>query len=244
VRELFLVRHGESIGNVAAAVAHRDDADMVDVPARDADVALSPTGVEQSEAFGRALATLAPDHRPIAAACSPYLRARQSLEIAVATAGISLPIRLDERLRDRELGVLDRLTKRGIAARHPEEFERRRWVGKFYHRPPGGESWADVGLRVRSFLADLDRSGADGRVLVMCHDAVVMMFRYACEQLTELEVLDIARVSPLRNLSVTRLVQDSPQAPWRAVAYNDVSHLQQAGAAVTHHSGLHDEPPR
>jgi len=37
---LTLVRHGESAANVAAAVAHEQGAQVIDVPARDADVAL------------------------------------------------------------------------------------------------------------------------------------------------------------------------------------------------------------
>jgi broad specificity phosphatase PhoE len=241
VRELFLVRHGESIGNVAAAAAERAGAEVVDVPARDPDVELSATGVEQSQALGRALAALTADRLPSAAACSPYVRAQQSLQIALETAQLSLPVRLDERLRDRELGVLDRLTKRGIAARHPEEVQRRRWLGKFYHRPPGGESWADVGLRVRTFLAEIDRPGAHWRLLVMCHDAVVMLFRYVCEGLTEAEVLRIAREDPVRNLSVTHLVREDDAAPWHALVHNDVSHLEHVGAPVTHHPGEPDE---
>jgi broad specificity phosphatase PhoE len=271
MRELLLVRHGESVGNVAAAEAERAGAEVVEVPARDADVALSPAGVEQSQAFGRALAALGPDRAPTAAACSPYVRAQQSLQVALETAQLSVPARLDERLRDRELGILDRLTKRGIAARYPDELQRRHWLGKFYHRPPGGESWADVALRVRVFLAEIDRSGAvpegpaagsDGRnpgamhtgagrggahgsrLLVMCHDAVIMLFRYVCEGLTEAEVLRIARENPVRNLSVTHLVRESDAAPWRTLVYNDVSHLEHAGAPVTHHPGEPDERPR
>jgi broad specificity phosphatase PhoE len=257
MRELLLVRHGESVGNVAAAEAERAGAEVVEVPARDADVALSPAGVEQSEAFGRALAAQGPEGLPTAAACSPYVRAQQSLQVALETAGLSLPARLDERLRDRELGILDRLTKRGIAARYPDELQRRHWLGKFYHRPPGGESWADVALRVRSFLAEIDRpyavpggaafDGAGGdswRLLVMCHDAVIMLFRYVCEGLTEADVLRIARENPVRNLSVTHLVRESEAAPWRALVYNDVSHLEQAGAPVTHHPGEPDARPR
>ena len=76
--------------------------------------------------------------------------------------------RLDERLRDRELGILDRLTSAGVEARFLEEGERRRWLGKFYYRPPGGESWADVVLRLRSLLADLDREHPGQEVLLVC----------------------------------------------------------------------------
>jgi broad specificity phosphatase PhoE len=243
VRELLLVRHGESVGNVAAALAEQSGAEMVDVPARDADVELSPTGVAQSEAFGVALGALADDQRPHAAWCSPYRRAAQSLDIALTTAALPLPVRVDERLRDKELGVLDRLTVRGMAARHPEEVERRRWLGKFYHRPTAGESWADLALRVRSALSDIERID-DERVLVMCHDAVILVFRYVCEQLTESEVLHIARENPVRNLSVTVLTRDDASRTWQATAYNDVSHLEQAGIPVIHHPEAHDVRPR
>jgi broad specificity phosphatase PhoE len=243
MRELLLVRHGESEGNVADAAARRAQAETIDLPARDADVVLSSTGVEQSEAFGRALAALEPDRLPDHALCSPYVRAQQTLAVVLSTSAIELPTTLDERLRDRELGILDGLTQRGVSVRHPEEEARRRWLGKFYHRPPGGESWADVALRIRSLMADLDR-GSSRRLLVVAHDAVIMLFRYVCEQLTEQALLTIAHDDPLRNLSVTQLVQDAPSQRWRAVAYNDVSHLEAESAPVTHHPGEHRGQPR
>ena len=45
------------------------------------------------------------------------------------------------------------MTRSGIREQYPEEAQRRDLLGKFYYRPPGGESWADVALRVRSLLA-------------------------------------------------------------------------------------------
>ena len=46
--ELLLVRHGESEGNVAATDARLAGAEVIEVPARDADVNLSGTGQEQA----------------------------------------------------------------------------------------------------------------------------------------------------------------------------------------------------
>jgi hypothetical protein len=46
--------------------------------------------------------------------------------------------RIDERPREKEFGVLDRLTWVGIEAQFPEQAEFRRLPGKFDHRPPGG----------------------------------------------------------------------------------------------------------
>lgn len=233
--ELFLVRHGESAANVAAAYAESVGAERIDVPARDADVELSGTGADQARALGTWLAGLPAPDRPQEVWSSPYRRAADTARIALTQSRLDLPLLLDERLRDRDLGITDTLTAAGVRARYPEEAERRRWLGKFYYRPPGGESWADVGLRVRAVLADLERQDRAERVLLTCHDAVVLVFRYVCEQLDEAEVLGIGRDAGVRNASVTRLVADGDG--WRLAEYNAHGHLAQEGAAVT------EEPP-
>jgi broad specificity phosphatase PhoE len=66
----------------------------------------------------------------------------------------------DQRLREKEFGILDRLTKFGITQRYPELAQQRSHVGKFYFRPPGGESWCDVILRLRSMLDTIVRARA------------------------------------------------------------------------------------
>jgi broad specificity phosphatase PhoE len=236
VSELLLVRHGESDGNVAAAEAHSRGAHEIDVPARDADVGLSPLGEQQAKAVGVALGGLAPDDRPQALVVSPYLRARETARLMCDEAGLDLPVRVDERLRDRELGVLDRLTFAGVEARYPEEAARRRWQGKFYHRPAGGESWVDVVLRLRTWLADIDRDPPADRVVVVSHDVVIALLRYACEGLDETQVLDLARTTPLRNASLSRLVRDDA-GTWSMAAYDEVTHLHDAGLDVTEHQG-------
>ena len=240
--ELILVRHGESVGNVASADAYSDEQEVIDVACRDADVPLSETGVEQSRALGDGLRAMRA--RPDAVWCSPYVRAQETARIALDSAGLKLPIRLDERLRDRELGVLDRLTMRGIRARYPDEAERRRWLGKFYHRPPGGESWADLALRMRSLLADVDRLEDGRRVLVVCHDAMVVVTRYVCEGLSESDVLEITRTSAIRNVSVTRLRRPTGEGEWTLDLFNDVSHLDKHDVPVTRHPGAPDVVPR
>lgn len=131
---------------------------------------------------------------------------------------------------------MDLLTFRGVEARYPEEAARRRWLGKFYHRPAGGESWADLTLRVRSFLNDLDRL-ENGRVLMVCHDVLVLMFRYECERLSEQQVLEISASTPVKNVSVTRLLRDPGGKGWTLGSFNDVSHLETEDAPITEHPG-------
>jgi len=240
VSDLILIRHGESLGNVAAAEAYASGGEVIEVGCRDADVELSATGVEQAEALGPGLAPLIDDDTPTQVWSSTYVRALQTAQLSLASAGAALPVRRDERLRDRELGVLDLLTWTGVVNRFPQEAERRRWLGKFYHRPPGGESWADVVLRVRSFLSDLAALPEGTRAVVFCHDALVLTFRYVCEDLTEHEVLEIGQASPVKNVSITHLTR--VEGEWQVERYNDVRHLEQTDAPVTRHPGDIDDP--
>lgn len=235
--ELLLVRHGESEGNVAATMARQSGAHVIEVPARDADVELSATGRDQSLALGRLFADFPDEQRAAAVWSSPYVRARQTAELAVKTGGWPAAILIDERLRDRELGILDMLTSAGVEARLPEEAARRRWLGKFYYRPPGGESWADVVLRLRSLLADLERQPGADRVVLVCHDALILLFRYILEGLTEPEVLDIAATSTVLNASLTRFVRPDGTGPWILESFNMADHLVSEGVPVTEHAG-------
>jgi len=232
--QLIAVRHGESTGNVAREAAEAEGAERITIDQRDPDVPLSEGGRQQAAAVGRWLACFAADEPLAAVWSSPYVRARQTAELALAAAEVRQPIQVDDRLRDRELGVLDLFTSSGVRSRFPEEAARRRWLGKLYYRPPGGESWADVALRLRSVLADLDRE-VDGPVLVVCHDAVIMLLRYVLEGLEEAELLELARTESVANGSVTRLVR-TPEG-WRLAAFNEQEHLHAEGAPATEHSG-------
>jgi broad specificity phosphatase PhoE len=239
--ELIAVRHGESEGNVAREAALAEQAEVITIDLRDPDVPLSHRGQAQADAVGHWLARAV---RPAATAVwsSPYLRARQTAARALAAADLALPVRVDERLRDRELGVLDLLTGLGVRTRFPAEAERRRWLGKLYYRPPGGESWADVALRLRSYVADLERSTTAPTVIVFAHDALIMLLRYVLEDLTEEQLLELARTETVANASVTRLVRPEEGTAWRLAEFNTQSHLQ-GTAEPTTHEGNRDVHP-
>lgn len=236
--QLILVRHGQSEGNVAAEAAQRDELERIDVPARDPDVALSATGREQAAAVGRWLAALPEDERPEVVWTSPYRRARETAEVLLEVADLQMDQRVDERLRDRDMGVTDKLTAAGIRAAYPEEAERRDWLGKFYYRPPGGESWADVVLRVRAVMTDLVNTEKHRRVLVTGHDVVLLLFCYVAEGLDEQQVLARARDNALSNASICRLVSSTESVTgWEVTAYNFDEHLREDDVTVTEEAG-------
>ena len=189
--DIVLVRHGESLGNVARENAEAEGIDRIPLEWRDADTPLSDLGRAQADAAAVAVAALEP--RPAEVWTSPYVRAAGTA--AAIGAALAIAPVTDERLRDRELGVLDGLTSHGARGLFPDETTRRRSLGKFYYRPPGGESWADVALRIRSFLADPvpgNEPGGDRRIVVVTHDAVVLLMRYVLEGMGETTLLDLA----------------------------------------------------
>src|SRR4030081_1614436 len=114
---LYLVRHGESAGNVARDAALKAGEAMIDIDVRDVDVPLSELGQRQAIALGRWFAALPPNERPNIVLTSPYLRARHTAGLIVKTAGMaadSYSLIVDERLREKEFGILDRLSFGGI----------------------------------------------------------------------------------------------------------------------------------
>ncbi|WP_238019759.1 histidine phosphatase family protein [Dactylosporangium sp. AC04546] len=238
LRWLGVVRHGQSTGNVLAEAAEAEGLDVIDIPERDADVPLSDLGRDQAAAVNRWLLELPQDEQPDLAVVSPYLRTRQTAEIALAGTGVAVV--QDERLRDRELGVLDLLTARGVEARLPGEAARRRRLGKFYYRPPGGESWADVLLRMRSLLRDVRDEHPGGRVLLVGHEAVVLLVRYLVEGLTESELLGIAHTTTMANGSISSWRADD--GVLRPEWFNAVDHLDRHGAPPARQEDVNAEP--
>ena len=238
MRELWLARHAESAGNVAATRAEAEAMEVIPLDVRDADVELSSTGLEQAQALGDWLQPRVAEVDTLWS--SPYRRARATLAVALGDQHGDRVVFVDERLRDRELGVLDLLTHAGVQARFPGELVRRRHLGKFYHRPPGGESWADVALRLRSFFRDFEATAGD-RAFVMAHDAVVMVSLYVLLGWSESELLEFAQVNLVGNASVTHL--ERVDGRFRLVEFGNVDHLRIEGAPVTAHPGVGDVTP-
>jgi broad specificity phosphatase PhoE len=227
---LWVVRHGESLGNVADARAQAARAGRLELDVRDPDVPLSDTGRAQAEALGRHLAALPAEQQPTAVLSSPFERALTTAQLA--SAGLDVRLRTDERLRERDFGAFDGMTGAGIREQFPDEARRRDLLGKFYYRPPGGESWADVALRLRSLLAT-EALVLDGeRLMIVAHQAVVMVLRYVLEELTERELLAADREEQVANASLTRY-ERSPTGELALVEFNAVGHLVAADEDVT-----------
>jgi broad specificity phosphatase PhoE len=230
---LWVVRHGQSAGNVARDAAEAAGLAIIDIAERDIDVPLSELGRRQALALGEWFGRLPRDERPDVLLCSPYVRARQTAKLLLEASELDLKLRIDERLREKEFGIIDRLTRHGIRAKYPELSAQRSHVGKFYFRPPGGESWCDVILRLRSVIEMITREHAGQRVLVIAHQVIVNCVRYLIECLDEEQILAIDRRGDVPNCGVTSYRLDPRKGELVVDLVNFVAPLRQAGAPVT-----------
>ncbi len=236
-QEVWLVRHGQSAGNVARDLAESSAGHRIDIADRDVDVPLSELGERQSRALGYWFASLPPGQQPTVVLHSPYVRAAETANIIMQQLDHArLVVESDERLREKEFGILDRLTTYGIAHHHPELYEQRQHVGKFYFRPPGGESWCDVILRLRSVIDTLNREFCRERVLIVAHQVTVNCFRYLFERLNEQTILDFDRAMDVPNCSVTSYEYDPELGKGGHLSLrlvNFVAPLEATGTPVT-----------
>ena len=233
---LWIVRHGQSAGNVARDAAEEASAHLIDIDTRDADTPLSDLGHLQAEALGQWFAAMPAAERPTVLLTSPFVRSRQTIEAVAKAIGVDPgDVAVDERLREKEFGILDRYTVSGIRATFPELAEQRALVGKFYFRPPGGESWCDVILRLRSVVEEMRRDHVGERVLVVGHQVIVNCFRYLLECMDEAEILTIDKHADVPNCSVTDygLDRNDPDARFQLKVANFALPLVEAGAPVT-----------
>ncbi|WP_110946346.1 histidine phosphatase family protein [Streptomyces avicenniae] len=228
--ELVAVRHGLSEANVVFEQAKADGITDAVLDGSDTDVPLSATGVAQATALGawlaRTRAGTGTGPRLDLVLCSPYRRARDTWEAMRREAARlghapDVPLLIDERLRDREMGVFELHTPAAIRSRAPAEAERRARLGDWLYRPPGGESLADVALRVRTLLAELDAAAPGKRVLVVAHDAVVVCLRHAIDGIGA--PVPPGGVAVVPNASVTRWHGDGTRL--RLAEFGSTAHL-------------------
>lgn len=235
-QQLWVVRHGQSAGNVARDAAEAEKQFLIAIAERDVDVPLSDLGEQQAAALGDWFGTMPADQQPTVVLFSPYLRARETAQAVLRRLPQGITVAVDERLREKEFGILDRLTVLGIADKYPELHEQRHHVGKFYFRPPGGESWCDVILRLRSVIDTITREYRNERVLVVGHQVIVNCFRYLLERCDEATILAIDREADVPNCGVTSYAFDASQGKHGKLVLkqaNFVAPLLEAGAPVT-----------
>lgn len=235
---LWAIRHGESAANAAAAIAEKSHENRYRFDQRDADVPLSPTGEGQADALGAWFGAGHAHALPDVILASPYLRARQTAQRIVQGCGAEkpIPIIIDERLREKELGILDGLTPDGIAALYPDHAAQKNLLGKFYYRAPGGENWCDVIQRVRAILDRISLHYPNKRVMIVAHEVVIFSLRYVLENMDEAQIMAINKAAHIANCAVNEYRWEANSDSDGGLIlhrYNETEALQNASATIT-----------
>lgn len=147
IDEIILVRHGETIHNVAGIVQGWNDS------------ALSERGERQVLALARRIAALRPD----SIISSPLQRALTTAQ-AIADQ-TTLAIRTVDELREMRFGTWEGQFFPDVRRNESESYQR--WIADPDHPCPEGESFSDVRRRMEAAYRTI--SAGSGRVVVVSH---------------------------------------------------------------------------
>ena len=197
---LYLVRHGESIGNLVPGSRRSDDPP------------LTPRGREQAEAAAASLASSGVD----AVLSSRLRRARETAAAIAAVSGLTAGV--VDGFAEVDMGVLaDAGTPEGRAERDAIFSA---WLAGDYRRAfPGGEDFAGVMSRTSEGLHALGRRFQGMRVALVTHRMPIAAAVALCAP-----GKSTAPPSACRNGSITTLQADGES--WRLVAWADAAHLE------------------
>lgn len=161
--ELHIIRHAQSVANARGLVAGQSDVD------------LSLRGYLQAISLGFRL-----KNQYDLACVSTLGRAYRTIQIAQAVRfqRISkLPVSVDSRLNERDLGELEGMPNRRIYAYS---------IGDLAFAPTGGESYLDLARRLLSFLVDIRREVQhQSRVVIATHVGPMRLLVGIIERLSD-----------------------------------------------------------
>lgn len=193
-RQLILVRHGQTVDNVAGIAQGWNDS------------ALSETGQAQVQRLAERIATL----NPTALYSSPLGRALATAEAIAAATG--LPITQVEDLREMSYGGWE--GRSFLEVRRDDEPLYQRWINDAEAACPNGESHADVRRRLERAIAKINSD----RPVVVTHGTAI---RIAATALLDVPVMT-ARNFAQDNAAVNIFVWRADR--WVLKVWNDATH--------------------
>ena len=142
---IFLIRHGQTEFNREGRLQGRLDSPLTDL------------GVEQARRMGHCLKSFIDDPAQWRLIASPLGRARQTALIVREATGLACEIEFDSRLAEISVGDWEGLTRAEIGAGGP---------GDWMYDAPGGEGREALESRIRQWLASIDQTDGQRRIVV------------------------------------------------------------------------------
>jgi len=165
----YVMRHGEA-GNNAKAVLNYSERDLHP---------LTEKGRGQVRKSAEGLKGAGID----AIYCSPFIRARETAQLAAEAIGLKKEdVKIEERLREFNMGDLDGEPISRLTTEFPDEVRFDRW-------PEGGESYADIKKRMGSFLYEMEEKHQGKTILIVSHETPLFLLISAAEGLDRKQTL-------------------------------------------------------
>jgi broad specificity phosphatase PhoE len=137
---------------------------------------------------------------------SGYTRSADTVEALLEAWPPELRSRIEVRahlfLRERDAGHCFNFTAAEAEAAFPWLQGYWQVAGPFFARPPGGESLADVAMRVHLFLESAKDELAGKSVMIVTHSGTLQMLRFWLEGWTHEDVLARLKSEPVSNCDV------------------------------------------
>ena len=201
ISKVVVIRHGETLWNVDRKLQGQGNSDLTKLGVKQAELA---AGAIQAEKFDFCYSSDLP-------------RCIHTAEII--TRNLGLDIITDERLRERNFGVLQGMTKEEIENVYPEIFQRFK-MGNINFEVPKGESFNGFFNRVKDFFEDqkiMDKQNKN--ILVITHGGVLDCLMRMIMNIS----LDAHRNYSIYNTSINRfsILNDV----WKIDTWGDINHL-------------------
>ncbi|MGB0372658.1 MAG: histidine phosphatase family protein [Opitutales bacterium] len=131
---------------------------------------------------------------------------------------LRLPVTFSEKLRERNLGILQGFTQKEFQMEHPEIFQKFKSTDPNYQIPEG-ESKRELYKRCVSATEEIIAKHPGETILIVCHSGVVRSFFHRATQLP----LETPRKFSLLNGAINQFafIQD-----WSLLTWGEVAHLQ------------------
>jgi len=191
-RNLFLVRHGESEGNLLMRRLEKKEIKSFSEfnEIHESEYKLTPLGISQSKKAGTWLkknVTISSSRNFV----SSNIRAMQT---AVYLNLSPSYWNIDYNLREKEEGLFFSFYLEGEDFLNYKENKKDSELHPFLYRPPQGESMADLCIRIQLFLNKMVQEEDDREnVIIVCHAYVMKAFRIILEGMSPKKIDDFLK---------------------------------------------------
>lgn len=198
---IYITRHGQTQWNQERRLQGWKDAPLTEL------------GIKQAEELGNRIKKIDLDH----IYCSPLGRTKKTAEIALD--GKNIPLSLDERLKEINMGDWEGIDAEKVKENHPKHYNLF-WNSPDKYEPDTGESYIDIYDRVTDALDEIISKHSDENILIISHGCAskVMLAYFEGRPLGELWESD-----SLKETSLSLVEIDGEEVNIRM--YGDTSHL-------------------